>query len=135
MPDATDNCPHEKGTARNFGCKKKQVVALRADRIDTLVKVRFAKGKATVEEGSFQVLQQLATVLREHPELTKIEVQGKGESGSVPKDLLALAKARAQMAIDWLAKAGVAPGRLVVATGSGSDTAGGVEFRIAERAK
>ena len=114
VPDRVDNCPTEKGPASNFGCplKKKQMVAVRDGRIDILDKVQFAPGKSSVLPVSFALLDQVAAVLKVHPEMEKVEVQGHTDSSGNPEKNLALSQARAQAVIDYLAKKGVAKGSL-----------------------
>lgn len=114
VPDRIDNCPHEKGPARNHGCplSRRQVVVLREDRIEILEKVQFASGKARIEKRSFRLLDQVARVLSQHPDLLQVEVAGHTDTrGSVQLNT-ALSQARAESVVKYLARHGVAAGRL-----------------------
>src|SRR5207245_8019249 len=82
VPDASDTCPHQKGPADNAGCPRaeKQIVALRETRLDILDKVYFAPGKAAIQSRSTRLLNQIARVLKSHPEVVRVEVQGHTDS-------------------------------------------------------
>lgn len=147
VPDRIDNCPREKGPASNHGCpaRQKQIVVLREDRIDILDKVYFASGRAKIEKRSNRLLDQVAQVLRAHPELRLVEVQGHTDDQGSAVTNTALSQARAEAVVGALIKRGVAADRLR-ATGLGpaqpvapNTTRAGreknrrVEFRVLER--
>lgn len=123
VPDRIDNCPTEKGTKENFGCPaaKKQKVAVRDGKIDILDKVQFAAGKAVILPASFPLLGQVASVLKAHPEIEQVEVQGHTDSAGAPEKNMALSQSRAQAVVDYLAKKGVDKARLA-ARGYGETT-------------
>ena len=110
VPDRIDNCPTEKGPASNFGCplNKKQKVTVRDGKIELLDRVLFAPGKAQILKPSFPLLDQVQTVLKGHPELDKVEVQGHTDSVGVPAKNLKLSEDRAQAVLEYLVKKGVA---------------------------
>src|SRR5439155_18422038 len=114
VPDRLDNCPREKGPADNHGCPKakKQLVVLREDRIEILDKVYFATGKARIEKRSNKLLDQVAQVLKAHPDLLQLEVQGHTDDQGSAKTNTALSQARAEAVASYLRRRGVAAERL-----------------------
>ena len=122
VPDRVDNCPNEKGPASNFGCpvSKKQMVAVRDGKIDILDKVQFAAGKAQILKASFPLLDQVHAVLKGHPEIEKVEVQGHTDSvGAAPKNMK-LSQDRAQAVVAYLVKKGTSKD-LLTAKGYGAE--------------
>ena len=78
VADHLDNCPNEAGPADNQGCPaaQKQLVAIKSDRIELKDTVYFDTSKATIQTRSFTLLDQVAKVLAEHPELEKVTIEG-----------------------------------------------------------
>src|SRR5207237_10524182 len=115
VPDATDNCPPQKGPADNAGCPRaeKQIVALRETRLDILDKVYFAPGKAAIEPRSMRLLNQIARVLKSHPEVVRIEVQGHTDSSGGTAMNMTLSQARAEAVVGALSRRGVSADRMV----------------------
>jgi OmpA-OmpF porin, OOP family len=112
--DHLDNCPNEAGPASNQGCpaKQKQLVAIRQDRLDIQETVYFDSGKATIQRRSFKLLDQVAKLLKEHPEIESITVEGHTDNVGKPEANLRLSQHRAEAVRDYLARKGVAPQRL-----------------------
>ena len=147
VPDAIDNCPHQKGPADNAGCPRaeKQIVALRETRLDILDKVYFAPGKAAIEPRSMRLLNQIARVLKSHPEVVRIEVQGHTDSSGGTAMNMTLSQARAEAVVGALIRRGVSADRMVArgfgptqpiatnATRQGRERNRRVEFRVAQR--
>lgn len=145
VPDHADNCPTEAGDASNQGCPaaKKQLVAIAGDKIDIKDKVYFDSGKSTIQSRSFALLDQVASVLVAHPEITKLLIEGHTDNQGKADKNLKLSEDRAKAVADYLAKKGVAKDRLESKgfgqerpaasndTAAGRDTNRRVEFRIA----
>ncbi|MGD8860374.1 MAG: OmpA family protein [Myxococcales bacterium] len=142
--DTEDACPETPGVAQpapHNGCpiaklEKKQ------KRITITQQIQFDTGKATIRPVSEPILKELASVMRQHPELTLIEVQGHTDSRGSRKLNTRLSFERAKSVVDWLVQHGIDDSRLR-AKGYGPDrpigsnaTAEGrlqnrrVEFRI-----
>jgi len=121
VPDAQDNCPDQPGPADNQGCPRtiKQLVVIKGDKIDILDKVYFASAKAVIEKRSFGLLDQVASVLKGHPELARVEVQGHTDNAGDPKLNEKLSQSRAEAVVVYLIKKGVDISRLA-AKGYGS---------------
>src|SRR5262249_31084534 len=76
--DDKDACPKEKGAPdpdpRQNGCPK--AVRVTDSEIVILQQVQFDTNKATIKPVSGPLLDEVAGVLSEHPEILKVEVQG-----------------------------------------------------------
>ncbi|HTJ85381.1 MAG TPA: thrombospondin type 3 repeat-containing protein, partial [Polyangiaceae bacterium] len=76
--DDQDACPQEKGVddpdPSKKGCPK--LVRVTDKEIIILEQVQFDTGKATIKKASDPLLDSVANVLKEHPEILKLEVQG-----------------------------------------------------------
>ena len=147
VPDRIDNCPFEKGPRDNFGCpkKRKQIVTLHEDRIDILEKVFFEPGRTLIHPRSTRLLNQIAAVMKAHPEILKVQVQGHTDSRGRSAMNLALSQARAEAVVGALIRRGIAPPRLMArgygparplatnTTRQGREKNRRVEFRVLQR--
>lgn len=113
--DDKDACPNEKGKPdpdpTKNGCP--QSVRVTETEVIILQQVQFDTSKATIKKVSDPLLDEVAAVFKEHPELTKIEVQGHTDSKGVPGMNKTLSQARAESVKKALIKRGIAEGRLV----------------------
>ncbi len=76
-----------------------------------ITQVQFDFGKSTIRKVSDPLLDSVAQVLKEHPEVLKLEVQGHTDNkGSKPLNDK-LSQDRAQAVMDALVKRGVESGR------------------------
>jgi outer membrane protein OmpA-like peptidoglycan-associated protein len=114
VSDHVDNCPSEAGPADNQGCpaKQKQLVAIQSGRIAIKDTVYFNSGKATIQPRSFKLLDQVAKLLKEHPELEKVWIEGHTDNVGKPDANLKLSQRRAEAVRDYLIKKGVESQRL-----------------------
>jgi outer membrane protein OmpA-like peptidoglycan-associated protein len=114
IPDDKDACPDEKGPAdpdpKKNGCPREVRVA--EGQIVLLQQVEFDLNKATIRPASNGLLDALVQVVREHPEIVKIEVQGHTDNKGVAEDNLKLSQQRAEAVVAALVKRGVEAGRL-----------------------
>ena len=120
--DDQDGCPQEKGVddpdPTKRGCPK--LVRVTETEIIILEQVQFDTGKATIKPVSDPLLDAVAAVLKEHPEILKVEVQGHTDNKG-PKQLnAALSQNRATSVMKALEKRGIAVARMV-AKGYGQD--------------
>jgi outer membrane protein OmpA-like peptidoglycan-associated protein len=114
IPDAVDACPDVKGAPsrdpKKNGCP--QTVQLVGSEIVILEQVQFDVDKATIKRASDGLLDEVASVLKEHPEILRVEVQGHTDNtGSAPHNKQ-LSSARAQAVVKALVKRGVVNKRL-----------------------
>jgi outer membrane protein OmpA-like peptidoglycan-associated protein len=147
VPDAIDNCPFQKGPADNAGCPRaeKQIVSLRESRLEISDKVYFAPGKSLIHPRSTRLLNQIAKVLKSHPEVLRIEVQGHTDSSGATAMNMALSQARAEAVVGALSRRGISADRMVARgfgptqpiatnkTRQGREKNRRVEFRVVQR--
>ncbi|MFT3773860.1 MAG: OmpA family protein [Minicystis sp.] len=119
--DDLDACPDVKGVPsknpKKNGCPRAQI----ADReININEQVEFDTGKATILASSDHLIEEVAGIFKDHPEITKVEVQGHTDNvgGKAPNKQLS--QARADAVKKALVKRGVDAKRLV-AKGYGED--------------
>lgn len=74
--------------------------------------VRFAFDKADIEEGSYPLLEQVASTLLLHPEIQRIEVQGHTDNRGTEVYNLDLSQRRAEAVRAYLVRRGVEPARV-----------------------
>jgi len=120
--DPEDACPAEKGPrdddpAKN-GCPKS--VRVVANEVVILEQVQFDTGKATIKSESGALLDEVAGVLTQHTEMTKLEVQGHTDNRGAVAFNKKLSQSRADAVRKALIQRGVAGERLV-AKGYGPD--------------
>ncbi len=110
--DRLDNCPDEKGDPANNGCAVKQLVVIRAEKLEILDKVFFKTGKDVIESKSFPLLDNVAAVVKSHPEITKLRVEGHTDSDGVAEKNKDLSDRRAKAVVMYLTDKGVDASRL-----------------------
>ncbi|MGC4069406.1 MAG: OmpA family protein [Polyangiaceae bacterium] len=101
--DEVDACPNQAGPtnvdrAKN-GCP---VAAVVEDKIIILERVEFDIGKATLRPESDKVLSAVLAVLNEHPEITRVRVEGHTDNQGNAQRNLTLSKQRAAAVVKWL---------------------------------
>jgi outer membrane protein OmpA-like peptidoglycan-associated protein len=113
--DPDDACPAEKGPAdedpKKNGCPKS--VRVVENEIVILEQVQFDTGKATIKKASSELLDEVAAVLTQHPEMTKVEVQGHTDNRGSAALNKTLSQARADAVRKALILRGVGGERLV----------------------
>jgi OmpA-OmpF porin, OOP family len=116
IPDWEDRCPHEPGPAENQGCPLppgEPLVELEVQRLSLHDAVNFDTDRDTLKPESFPVLDQVARLLGEHPELTRIRVEGHTDNVGSAAYNKELSLRRANAVVRYLVGHGVAPARLV----------------------
>lgn len=116
--DADDKCPNKpetiNGVKDDDGCpdKGKSKVKVVAGKIEILEKVFFDTNKAKIKKRSFNVLTQVASVLKAYKNIKKVRVEGHTDSRGKDASNLDLSKRRAKAVRDFLIKVGVDGARL-----------------------
>jgi len=120
--DSVDKCPQAAGPAENQGCppQQEQLVAIQKGKLEIKQAVFFATSKAIIQRRSFRMLDQVARVIRQHPEIEKIVIEGHSDNVGNAEANRKLSLARAQSVKDYLVKKGVEASRLE-AKGYGPD--------------
>lgn len=118
IPNREDRCPGEPGPAENGGCPLQEdepLVELETERLSLKDSIHFDTGKDTIKPESFRILNQIAKLIGEHPEIRRIRVEGHTDNvggAAYNKDL---SERRAASVVRYLTAKGIAEGRLVPA--------------------
>lgn len=111
--DAEDACPERAGEASQdpaqHGCPR---VSLEGDRVQVLDRIEFENAKAELRPESEPILEAVAKVLREHPEILRVEIQGHTDSRGKHASNIDLSKRRAAAVRAWLIEHGIDAARL-----------------------
>ena len=110
--DRLDNCPDVAGAPVNAGCNEEQLVKLSGTTLEILDRVYFATNKAQIRARSYRLLRNVATVLNNHPEIGRIEVEGHTDSRGDDAYNKTLSQNRAESVVQFLKDQGVADERL-----------------------
>jgi len=104
--DDVDACPNEKGVAdpdpAKNGCPRS--VRVTETEIFILEQVQFDTDKATIKKVSDRLLDEVAGVLAEHPEIARVEVQGHTDDRGPRAHNKQLSQARADAVVKALVK-------------------------------
>lgn len=87
-------------------------VQVTAERIEIKESIFFETGKAVIKPESFPLLEEVAGILQDHAELTKIRIEGHTDSRGDNASNLKLSKERAASVRTFLINRGVAEARL-----------------------
>jgi len=111
--DPEDACPDQRGERsadpRKNGCPRALV---EKGQIKILERIEFDTGKATIRGESDGVLQAVLKILSEHPEITKLRVEGHTDNQGTQGMNLVLSRNRAAAVVKWLVDHGVDKQRL-----------------------
>jgi outer membrane protein OmpA-like peptidoglycan-associated protein len=120
--DDKDACPDEKGKPdedpKKNGCP--QAVRVVEGEIVILQQIQFDTARATIKPVSNGLLDEVAEVVKQHPEIVKIEVQGHTDNRGDPRWNRKLSQDRAAAVVLALVARGIDAGRLI-AKGYGSE--------------
>ncbi|MFY0575664.1 OmpA family protein [Cystobacter fuscus] len=125
IPDVDDACPLKPGVAAYEGCPppeppKPPYAEYEEARISIKDQVRFATGKSDILPESFPLLDEVAKILNEHPELVRLRIGGHTDNRGTREFNIKLSQDRAEAVRRYLVERGVAPARLE-AKGFGPD--------------
>ncbi|MBQ4360722.1 MAG: OmpA family protein [Proteobacteria bacterium] len=105
-----DVCPNEKGDDAK-GCIKRRV-EVTADKIEINEAINFALNKATIQKSSDSLLEEIAGVFKNNPQIKKVEIQGHTDLSGNAKKNMKLSNDRAKSVYDRLVKLGVEKDRM-----------------------
>jgi OOP family OmpA-OmpF porin len=112
IPDIEDKCPLEPGPAANDGCPTGNLVQMQKGAINVLGNITFDTNKDTLKPESFPVLDAVFVLLKEHPEIKRIRVEGHTDSQGSMALNMDLSRRRAQTVLHYLVSKGIDPTRL-----------------------
>ncbi|MBX3248912.1 MAG: OmpA family protein [Myxococcales bacterium] len=113
VPDVEDDCPDEPGAAADRGCPRVyQAVQVTRTHVRITQQVHFATNRARILPDSFELLNTVAQVLRDYPEIT-LEVQGHTDDRGRDDYNMRLSDQRANAVRDYLLGQGIPSSRLV----------------------
>jgi outer membrane protein OmpA-like peptidoglycan-associated protein len=116
--DKDDKCPNEPETINGVededGCpdQGKTKVVITREKIEILEMVFFDVNKATIQTRSFNLLDQIVTVLKTNPQLTKVRIEGHTDSDGSDESNLLLSQRRTESVKQYLVDKGIDAGRL-----------------------
>ena len=123
IPNESDACPDVPGPKnpdpKKNGCPQAYI---QSGQIKIRDQVKFATASAAIVPGkdSEEVLDAVLKILSDHPEITKLRIEGHTDNTGTPAYNRVLSQHRAESVVKWLVKRGVAPVRLT-AQGFGPD--------------
>jgi outer membrane protein OmpA-like peptidoglycan-associated protein len=115
VADAEDQCRDQPGTLAHQGCPPPPAperVAVTEQSIELSESIYFAKNRADIEARSEPLLDEIAKVLKDHPEITRVVVEGHTDATGSPRRNRTLSKQRAEAVVRALIKRGVIKERL-----------------------
>jgi outer membrane protein OmpA-like peptidoglycan-associated protein len=120
VPDIDDKCPREPGPAQNDGCPlgDEPVVEIQAERLSLRDMIQFDFNRDTIKPESGRILDDIASILKSHPELTRVRVEGHTDSIGAAAYNQSLSERRARSVVNALVSRGV-PSSLLEAAGFG----------------
>lgn len=122
VADDLDNCPKVAGVPENQGCpeEEQQLVVITREKLVIKDKVYFDTAKSKIQRRSFGLLDQVARILTEHPDVKRVVVEGHTDSRGSAELNRKLSQARAEAVKTYLVEHGVEATRLE-AKGYGPD--------------
>ncbi len=114
--DTLDECPNEAedydGDLDGDGCpEQRKRVTVSKDKIELNEKVYFAYDKAKIESRSYPLLNEVATVLDDNPDI-QVRIEGHTDSQGSESYNQKLSQRRAESVVDFLADKGIDRSRL-----------------------
>ena len=121
--DRRDNCPDVPGLPANFGCPEEQhqTVHIEDSQIAILEAVYFRTDSDVILPRSFPLLDNVASVLSQHPEIQHIRVEGHTDSRGRHEHNIDLSQRRAQSVVRYLVEHGHIDAARLDAIGYGPD--------------
>jgi len=116
--DVDDKCPLKpetvNGNKDEDGCpdRGKTKVVVSKTKIEILEKVYFASGKSRIRPRSFNLLDQVATILRTNPWIKQLRIEGHTDDRGSAESNQKLSQARAEAVKAFLVDAGIEAERL-----------------------
>jgi outer membrane protein OmpA-like peptidoglycan-associated protein len=110
--DRLDVCPDEAGSHWHQGCRRSGRLALSGDRITVLDPIHFRNAGARILRRSHRVLDDIAGLLRAHPGIVVVRVEGHTDDRGDGDANRELSQRRAEAVVDYLVQHGISESRL-----------------------
>lgn len=112
--DDQDACPFEKGPDNADPSKRgcPTMVRVTDKEIEIMQQVLFDTARATIKPESFPLLDEVAGVLKDHPEIVQVRVEGHTDSRGARAFNMRLSQDRANSVMKALVERGIEAGRL-----------------------
>lgn len=110
LKDPDDRCPDEAGPRDNGGCPYKRIEVTK-EKIELHEKIFFNFGKATINERSYPLLDEIAGVLKNNPNM-KIRIEGHTDSKGSNVSNKRLSQARADEVRKYMMSRGLDHNRM-----------------------
>jgi len=110
--DPVDSCITVPGTAEYHGCPEPTDVVIGEGGIEILQTVYFRTNSDVIESRSFPLLDNVARLLNEHPEVRMVRVEGHTDTRGRLANNMRLSQARAESVMRYLVEHGVSASRL-----------------------
>ncbi len=122
VADHLDNCVFQPGPRENHGCPayEKQRVLITKEKLQLLEQIAFPSGRATLSPRSKPLLDQVARILFDHPEMERLVIEVHANDSRRADRNLRLSQERAEAVRRYLVSLGV-PERRLSAVGRGSE--------------
>ena len=116
IADFVDLCPgqpeNRNGLKDGDGCPDEVYAVIYSGKIVILDMIFFDTNKTTIKAVSNPVLDAVITVLKDHPEVTLVRVEGNADDIGTSKKNQILSEGRANMVVAYLVKGGISANRL-----------------------
>ena len=118
IPDKTDKCPNEKEVYNDYldedGCPDKKLAEFQkeARRIQILDKVHFKFMSAEIDKSSHEMLDQVAQILKDNPQVLFVQVEGHTDKTGGRAFNMALSLDRAKSVMEYMTGKGIDSSRL-----------------------
>jgi outer membrane protein OmpA-like peptidoglycan-associated protein len=124
IPDRLDACPDVKGVPSTdpakHGCpEESKLVKVTKERIEILQAIQFETAKDVIRKESEPILQEVAAILRGHPEITLVRVEGHTDNTGGAELNTRLSEQRARAVQRWLVERGGVEAQRLTAQGLG----------------
>jgi outer membrane protein OmpA-like peptidoglycan-associated protein len=117
--DLDDACPNEPGPPENDGCPVEQQVVIESGSLQIVDKIYFDFDSAKLLDRSHPVLDGIAEVLIEHPEVVNVRIEGHTDSRGSAEYNMKLSQRRAESVMRYLVQRGGVSKERMVAEGFG----------------
>ena len=116
IPDVTDACPREPGSPapdpKVNGCPQFIKRVTGSSEIQIMKQIQFDTGKASIKQGSFGILDEIAKLLKANPDIKHLSIEGHTDNRGAVEMNDKLSQERADSVMKYLSSHGVEEGKL-----------------------